>query len=102
MRAKVREVKDELKKRMHNTIQDTGRWLRTVVTGHYQYYGVPGNSHAMSEFRYLISQRWLQTLRRRGQKGLITWDKMRKLLDYWLPPPQICHEYPNKRFGVTI
>ena len=102
MRAKVREIKDDLKARMHDTIQETGKWLRSILIGHYQYYAVPGNYQAMSEFRDQISRRWLQTLRRRGQKRPITWDKMRLLLNHWLPKPKICHEYPNKRFGVTI
>jgi len=102
MHAKVKEIKDELKIRMHDSIQAVGQWLKAVVTGHYQYYGVPGNSDAMGTFRYLISQRWLHSLRRRGQKGLMTWDKMIKLIDRWLPLPQICHKYPGERIGVII
>ena len=102
MRAKLSEIKEELKKRMHDLIQEIGKWLKAVVTGHYQYYGVPGNSAAMRDFRHLISQRWIQTLRRRGQKGLMTWDKFSKLIDRWLPIPRICHKYPNERIGVII
>ena len=44
MHAKVKAIKAELKKRMHDPIQEVGRWLKSVVTGHYRYYGVPGNS----------------------------------------------------------
>jgi group II intron reverse transcriptase/maturase len=102
MHAKIKEIKDELKIRMHDPIQEVGKWLKAVVTGHYRYYGVPGNCDAMGDFRYLISQRWLHSLKRRGQKGLMTWDKMTKLIDRWLPPPQICHKYPNERVGVII
>jgi RNA-directed DNA polymerase len=102
MHAKISEIKDELRKRMHDPIQTVGRWLKAVVTGHYRYFGVPGNIDAMSDFRYLISQRWMHSLRRRGQKGLMTWDKMIKLIDQWLPLPQICHKYPNERIGVII
>jgi retron-type reverse transcriptase len=102
MQKKVKEIKDELKKRMHNSIQDTGQWLKAVVTGHYRYYGVPGNYEAMNDFRHLIGQRWKQSLRRRSQKANITWEKMGKLIDRWLPQPQICHKYPSERFGVII
>ena len=102
MHAKVKEIKNELKIRMHDSIQEVGQWLKAVVTGHYQYYGVPGNGAAMGDFRYLISQRWMHSLRRRGQKGLMIWDKMKKLIDRWLPLPQICHKYPKERIGVTI
>ena len=102
MHAKVKEIKDELKRRMHDSIREVGQWLKTVVTGHYRYYGVHGNQQALGNFRYLISQRWMRSLRRRGQKGLITWDKMTKLIDRWLPLPQVYHKYPNERIGVII
>lgn len=102
LHAKIKEIKDELKIRMHDSIQEVGQWLKAVVTGHYRYYGVPGNWAAMSDFRYLISQRWMHSLRRRGQKGLMTWDKMTKLVNRWLPLPQVYHKYPSERIGVNI
>jgi RNA-directed DNA polymerase len=102
MRTKISEIKVELRKRMHAPIQEIGKWLKAVVTGHYQYYGVPGNYDAMNDFRNEVSEKWIHTLRRRGQKGLMTWKRMKKYIDRWLPRPQICHEYPNKRFGVII
>jgi len=94
MHAKLKEIKDELRKRMHDPIPIVGQWLKAVVTGHYRYFGVPGNYNAMSDFRNEISRLWIHTLRRRGQKGLITWEKMKKWINRWLPLPQICHDYP--------
>jgi hypothetical protein len=47
MRAKPREVKDQLKRRRHESIPVIGQWLRSVVQGHYAYYAyyaVPGNA----------------------------------------------------------
>lgn len=102
MQAKISEIKDELRKRMHNSVQEVGQWLKSVVTGHYRYYGVPGNYEAMNRFRYLIGQRWKHSLERRSQKGNITWEKMGKLIDRWLPRPQIYHKYPSERMGVSI
>lgn len=102
MQKKLKEIKEELKKRMHDPIPSVGQWLRAVVTGHYRYYGVPGNYDAMKDFRYLIRRIWGKSLRRRSQKGNITWEKIGKLIDRWIPQPQICHKYPNERFGVTI
>jgi len=102
MQKKIKEIKDELKKRMHDPIPIVGQWLRAVITGHYRYYGVPGNYEAMRDFRYLIRRLWGKALRRRSQKGDINWDKIGKLVDRWLPQPQICHKYPQERFGVTI
>ena len=98
--AKIKEVKEELAKRMHDPVQEVGQWLRAVVTGHYRYYGVPGNYEAMSYFRHLISRSWSHSLRRRSQKGNITWVKMIKMINQWLPKPQIYHKYPKERMGV--
>lgn len=95
MRAKVKEIKIELKARMHDPIQSVGKWLKSVVTGHYRYYGVPGNYVSMRDFRNRICRRWLHTIRRRSQKGRITLEEMGKLADRWLPLPKICHSYPT-------
>jgi hypothetical protein len=43
MRAKLREVKQQLRKRMHDPVRQTGRWLKSVVQGYFNYYAVPGN-----------------------------------------------------------
>ena len=92
---KSEEIKEELKARMHDPIQSIGQWLKSVVTGHYRYFGLPGNYDAMSIFRFQIGRRWYHILRRKGQKGLMSWKEMGKLMDTWLPRPQICHHYPK-------
>lgn len=102
MQTKLREIKDEIKKRMHRPIQEVGQWLKAVVMGHCKYYGIPGNYEAMNDFRHKIGQKWKQSLKRRSQKGNITWKKMSELLDRWLPQPQIYHKYPSERLGVSI
>jgi RNA-directed DNA polymerase len=44
LQAKLNAVKAELRLRMHAPIHDTGKWLRSVVSGHIRYYGVPMNT----------------------------------------------------------
>src|SRR6516162_611414 len=100
MRAKLQEIKTELRLRMHQTIPAQGHWLRQVVTGHFAYYAVPTNSRALSAFRHYVTDLWRRTLRRRSQKDGITWDRMTKLADDWLPPPRILHPWPDQRFAV--
>jgi hypothetical protein len=46
MQAKLNEVKAELRRRMHDPIPEVGKWLRSVVSGHIRYYGVPRNGPA--------------------------------------------------------
>lgn len=87
MRAKLREVKEELRSRMHHAIPEQGRWLRAVVTGFFAYHAVPTNARALGAFRHYVSDLWRRTLRRRSQKDHMTWQRMTKLADAWLAPP---------------
>jgi RNA-directed DNA polymerase len=100
MRAKLQEIKAELRLRMHQTIPAQGHWLRQVVTGHFAYYAVPTNSRALSAFRHYLTDLWRRTLRRRSQKDGITWDRMTKLAAGWLPAPRVLHPWPDQRFAV--
>ena len=43
MRRKLKEVKAELRRRLHDPVDDVGVYLRSVVVGHFRYYGVPRN-----------------------------------------------------------
>jgi RNA-directed DNA polymerase len=101
MRAKLQELKEELRRRMHQAIHEIGAWLRAVLQGHYRYYAVPRNSKAMSAFRYQILLMWKRTLSKRSQKGRITWERMTRYADRWLPIPRILHPYPSQRLRVT-
>ena len=100
MQAKLGEVKTELRRRMHRPIREQGAWLRSVVGGHIRYYGVPMNGHALSIFRFQVGRLWLRTLRRRSQRRHLTWARMWRHIDRWLPPARPCHPYPLKRLGV--
>lgn len=100
MRARLREIKEQLRRRMHDAIPEQGRWLRAVVTGFFAYHAVPTNSRALGAFRYHVTALWLRTLRRRSQKDRLTWERMAKIAAYWLPAPRVLHPWPNQRFAV--
>ena len=100
MRAKLKDIKAELRRRMHQPIPSQGQWLKQVVTGHFAYYAVPTNSRALSAFRHYVTDLWRRTLRRRSQKDGFTWERMTKLVDVWLPQPRILHPWPDARFDV--
>jgi group II intron reverse transcriptase/maturase len=101
MRMKLREVKEELRHRMHWSIPEQGRWLRSVVTGFFAYHAVPTNMRALSAFHYHVTNLWLRTLRRRSQKHRMPWTRMTRLAADWLPRPRILHPWPQQRFAVT-
>jgi group II intron reverse transcriptase/maturase len=100
MRATLRRVKDELRRRMHRPIPEQGGWLRQVTTGFFAYHAVPTNSRALVAFRHHIAVLWKRTLSRRSQKATLTWERMLKLVKAWLPPPRIRHPWPSQRFDV--
>jgi RNA-directed DNA polymerase len=100
MRAKLKAIKQELKRRMHQPIPVQGKWLGQVVKGWFNYHAVPTNSRALSAFRFFVTDIWRQTLRRRGQKGDITWERITRLADDWLPQAKILHPWPQQRFAV--
>jgi hypothetical protein len=100
MRAKLQEIKAELRQRMHQPIPSQGHWLRQVVTGHFAYHAVPTNSRALSAFRHCAADLWRRTLRRRSHKDGFTWERMTKLVADWLPAPRVLHPWPDRRFAV--
>ena len=101
LQAKLNAVKTELRRRMHHPIPDMGQWRRSVVSGHIRYYGVPMNAPALHIFRFQIGWLWHRALSRRSQNGRIHWDRMRRLINRWLPPVRIYHDYPLRRMGVV-
>jgi RNA-directed DNA polymerase len=101
MRTKLRAVKTELLRRRHLPIPEQGRWLASVLRGHCNYYAVPDNSAALNAFRYQIIGHWLRALRRRSQRTRLTWERMYRLADRWLPRVRILHPWPNARFDAT-
>jgi group II intron reverse transcriptase/maturase len=101
MRAKLKDVKRQLRKRLNLRVADVGRYLGSVLRGHYQYYGVPGNSRRMSSFRYWMGLLWYKSLRRRSQKDKTTWARTERLIKRWFPQPHIVHPYPSQRLSVT-
>jgi RNA-directed DNA polymerase len=100
MRAKLREVNDQLKRRRHEPIPVLGRWLRSVVQGHMNHYAVPGNTDAVREFRTQVTRHWLKALRRRSQRTRITWTRMNRIVTRWLPKARATHPFPGVRFAA--
>jgi len=101
MQAKLSEVQAELQRRMHDPVPQTGQWLQAVVRGHMRYYGVPMNQPALRLFRFHTGRLWHRALSRRSQNGRVLWERMRRLINRWLPFPVICHPYPLRRMGVV-
>jgi RNA-directed DNA polymerase len=100
MRGKLTEIKEEMRRRMHQPIPEQGRWLAQVVRGYFAYHAVPTNSATIGAFRHHVVDLWRCSLSRRSQRGGITWQRIKQIADDWLPKPKIRHPWPQQRFAV--
>ena len=102
LRAKLKEVRKEIKRIRHEPISVQGTWLRSVVQGHFNYFAVPGNIYALDAFRTEVRKAWLFALRRSSQKSRrLTWDRIKRLVATWLPSAKLTHPYPSQRLRVS-
>lgn len=98
MRTKLREIKEELRRRWHQSISEQGQWLRRVVQGYFNYYAVPTNTPSLHAFRARVTALWRRALRRRSQKDRSAWSLASRLARDWLPPARVLHPWPVVRF----
>jgi group II intron reverse transcriptase/maturase len=100
LKAKLKELKDKLTKKMHMELAEVGSWLSSVFRGWCNYHAIPGNYDRLQQFRTALQEFWYRGLRRRSQRARnLTWAKFSKLSRRWLPSPKILHPYPNVRFA---
>lgn len=96
-RKKLQEIKQELRRRMHEPVERTGEWLRSVLQGYYQYHAIPGNIPVLKRFRTQVARLWFSALGQRSQRRP-TWAKLGSLFARFLPVPQVLHPFPDQRF----
>jgi group II intron reverse transcriptase/maturase len=101
LEAKLQQVKQTLRARMHEPVPAVGEWLGRVLNGYYQYHAIPGNGASLNRFREQIGRYWRHALKRRSQRGRLTVDRLTRLFDRWLPRPRVLHPYPSVRFDAT-
>ena len=93
MRVKLKEIKEEMRRRRHQPVPEQGKWLRQVVSGFFEYHAVPTNSRALDAFRHHVTDLWRRSLRRRSQNDGMTWARITRLANDWLPKPHILHPW---------
>lgn len=93
--AKLTEVRLELRRRMHDRVPERGRYVDSVVRGHANYYGIPGNSRAIARFRTAVIRSWRKTLSRPSQKGTVPWRRMATLVERYVPRALLKYTNPD-------
>ena len=78
----------------HEAVGQQQQGLAQKLRGHFGYFGITGNSEAISRFRALVISIWCKWLGRRSQRAWLTWDHKHKLLErYPLPPARVARPY---------
>lgn len=100
MAAKLKEIRQKLRVRMHDSTKNIAKWLKSVVQGYFNYHAVPRNEDRMKAFRHEVSRMWMWQLRRRSQRSRWTWGKFKEKLGDLLPEVKALHPYPEVRFAL--
>jgi group II intron reverse transcriptase/maturase len=91
-RRALHRVEEWCRRFRHLPITEQQAALSQKLRGHYGYYGITGNSYAISRFFRDLCRVWKRWLNRRSQRDRLTWDKFNGLLRvYPLPPPKCVH-----------
>lgn len=98
MRAKLKSIGQELRRRRHDRLRETGEWLMSVVRGWYAYHAVPGNMKRLEQFVDSVKVLWLNVLRRRSDRSRWNWERFHRVVGRYFPSPRILHPYPETRF----
>jgi RNA-directed DNA polymerase len=100
MHAKLAEIKQQLRRRLHGRMREVGAWLHKVLQGFYNYHAVPGNLRRLWSMRYRLLHAWWRILGRRSQLRM-SWNRYFSRVRTWLPEPRVLHPYPDARFRAT-
>lgn len=74
----------------HAPVEKQHAVLRQKLRGHYGYYGIPGNSRAISRFLYRVQATWRRWLDRRSQRRHMPWRRFFRLLERYPLPVARC------------
>ena len=101
MNRTLKRIKRELRRRMHDDVMDTGRWLGRVVRGWLNYYAVPTSSPYLEQFVWRLRRIWIRALRQRSEKDRFSWDWLLAISNKLWPKLRIVHPWPTTRFAVN-
>jgi len=86
----MKRVTEWCRHNRHLPVRDQHRGLILKLKGHFQYYGIAGNSRGLQRFLYHVARAWRKWLNRRSQRGNMPWDRFNRLLNcYPLPFPRL-------------
>jgi len=100
MTAKLKEIRQQLRRRRHESVVTTAKWLVSVVRGFFQYHAVPENEERLRAFRHDVLRLWRRQINRRSQRGRWSWAQFQTRLGVLIPEVAIVHPWPTARFAA--
>jgi group II intron reverse transcriptase/maturase len=96
-------IKEKMWKQMHEEPKKQAKVINAILTGHYNYYGMAGNSKRLVSFYYEVERYWRRCLSRRSQNGKMSWDELNNLRSkYPLRQPFIKIPYGSLKQYVRL
>ena len=96
LRAKLREVKEAFRWRWHDPVPEVGKWLASIIRGTSTTTRCPSTSTPSRTFYKGVVRLWRRGLCRRSHKAHVTWKRMYRIADRFLPRPRIVHPWPDE------
>jgi RNA-directed DNA polymerase len=82
-------IADWCRDHRHDALPQQHATLGQKLRGHFAYYGITGNAHALNRFRRGVIGLWRKWLGRRHRSGEVSWERMYRLLERLPLPPAI-------------
>jgi group II intron reverse transcriptase/maturase len=83
----LRAINEWCRGNRHKPLAEQQKTLSQKIRGHCAYYGITGNSRALSRFRHWTVRLWRKWLSRRNRERTMTWERFERLLARY-PLPQ--------------
>ena len=80
LRRAIKAAYEWCRRHRHDPVQEQYLALKRKLIGHYNYFGVNGNSHALHQLRYRVTRAWRFWLDRRSQRARMKWKRFTELL----------------------
>jgi group II intron reverse transcriptase/maturase len=86
----MKAVGEYCRRHRHDSVKEQHATLVRKIRGHFNYFGVNGNTLVLKAQINAAERTWLKWLRRRSQRSNLTWERFSGLLkDYPLPRPVV-------------
>ena len=80
LRRSIGKLQDKMREIRHWKIEEQIKCINRILRGHYNYYGMGGNSLSLACIYYVARRFWRTMLSSRSHKGYVTWDLFERII----------------------